>query len=145
MSEEELKNVIREVHKAIAAQDMEKMLSFYSDDATIVNPEGTFKGKAEIRRYWTWLYQQLSEVLTIEKEIIIQGNKAVHEYMYESTSLKGIKGSVPGVSMLQFENKKIKEVRSYLDRLMIAKQGATGLIGPRLVNAIVNRMEKGLH
>ena len=145
MSEEELKNVIREVHKAAAAQDMEKMRSFYSDDATIVNPEGTFKGKAEIRRYWTWLYQQLSEVLTIEKEIIIQGNKAVHEYMYESTSLKGIKGSVPGVSMLQFENNKIKEVRSYLDRLMIAKQGATGLIGPRLVNTIVNRMEKGLH
>jgi len=54
MSEEKIVSVIRDFVEAYVKRDVEKMLSFLTEDVVWVNPEGTFKGKEEAKRFLTW-------------------------------------------------------------------------------------------
>ncbi len=48
-----IEGIMRNFVKAIEENNVEKALSFLTDDADYVTPEGTFKGKEEFRRYLT--------------------------------------------------------------------------------------------
>ena len=50
MSEEEIVRVIRDFVEAIMKRDMEKTLSFLTEDVVWDQPEGIFKGKQEVKR-----------------------------------------------------------------------------------------------
>ena len=144
MSTEEIKKTLRSIHEALNKRDVDKAVSFFAEDAIQIIPEGTFKGKNEIKRYFTWLLKQYTKLTLTETEIIVEGNKAAHVYVIEGTTTRG-KERVPCVSVLEFKNGKVQHLSSFYDRLSIAKQMARGVIQTRTVNAIVKRMDKGLH
>ena len=50
MSEEKIVNIIRDFVEVYMKRDVEQTLSFLTEDVVWVQPEGTFKGKAEVRR-----------------------------------------------------------------------------------------------
>jgi hypothetical protein len=52
--------------------------------------------------------------------------------------------SVPCVAVAEVKNGKVQRVQVYYDRLALAKQIAGGVVATRTVNALINRMEKGL-
>ncbi len=122
------------------------MLSFFADDATYIRSEGTFRGKEEIKRYYTWSYSNYSEVTLAEKNIIVEGNKAVLEWALEGTSIRGVgkKVQLQGLDIFEFRNGKVQEIHIYQDRLLVAKQLASGWLEKTIINAVLNRMEKGL-
>jgi len=74
---------------------------------------------------------------------VVKGNKAVYEYIWEAT-IEGTRIRSPGVCLYQFSDVKCVYHRSIIDRLSGAVQGATGFIGKRAVNAVVNQIEAGL-
>ena len=76
--------------------------------------------------------------------IIIQGDKAVYQAIYEST-YEDIKIKVGNVCTYEFSGDRIKNHWIISDRLSMAKQAAKGPIAKMAVNTIVSRMEKGLH
>jgi ketosteroid isomerase-like protein len=57
MSEEKMEGLIRGFVEAFAKGDVEKTLSFLAEDAVWVAPEGTFRGKEEVRRLVSWSAQ----------------------------------------------------------------------------------------
>ena len=79
MTEQQIKSIMRDYVKALAARDVEKALSFFAEDATLVTPDGTFKGKGELKRYLTWENQVTPELKVTETgiKIIVQGNTGV--------------------------------------------------------------------
>lgn len=144
--DETRRGVMRSIHRALINKDVDKAVSFYRDDATLIANEGTFKGVQEIRRYYTWLLQQWSELKFIETMLLVDGNKAAYEYVVEGTGREGREVSkFSGVDMYEFRNGKVQQVRAYFDRLLITKQLARGWLAKRLVSSIVDRMERGLH
>lgn len=146
MSKEKIESLIRDRAEAVVKKDVEKALSFFAEDATLVTPEGTFKGKEEIKRYYAWVFQSEPELTATDTGIgiMVQGNKAVHEHIYESTT-EGMKWQTPGTCVYEFSDEKIQHLRVLYDRLSIAKQVARGWLAKRVVNSIVKRAEKGLH
>jgi len=72
LSEKEIKDVIRSLNQAIERKDVEKILSLYAEEATLVAPDGTFEGKEEIRRFWLWQAQSALEAISTETEMIVQ-------------------------------------------------------------------------
>ena len=144
MSTEEIKKTIRNVHEALNKGDVDKAVSFFAEDAVQVGPEGTFKGKNEIKRYFTWLLKYYTKIKFTETELIVEGNKAAHVYVIDAILAKS-RGSLSGVAMYEFKNGKVQHVSGFLDRLSIAKQMVRGVIQTRTVNAIIKQMEKGLH
>ena len=141
-----IKSIIRNILEAYNKKDLTSMLSFFADDATYIRSEGTFRGKEEIKRYYTWSYSNYSEVTLTEKGIIVEGDRAVLEWVLEGTSVRGggKKAQLQGLDLFEFKNGKVQEVHIYQDRLLIAKQLASGWFEKTIINAVVNRMEKGL-
>ncbi len=141
-----IKNIIRNMLEAYNKKDLTSMLSFFADDATYIRSEGTFRGKEEIKRYYTWNYSNYSEVSLMEKGIVVEGDRAVLEWAFEGTFVRGggKKVKLQGLDLFEFKNGKVQEVHIYQDRLLAAKQLASGWFEKTIINAVVNRMEKGL-
>jgi ketosteroid isomerase-like protein len=144
MSEQDPGKVLRSIHEALNKRDVDKAVSFFADDVVSVSPEGTFKGKAEIRRYFEWLLHQNSEFKLTETGLYVEGNVVTHEYVAEATTKDG-KGSLPCIAIAEIKNGKVQRIRNYYDRVTLAKQMAKGVIATRAVNSIISQMEKGLH
>jgi len=144
MSEQKMSSIVHGIHEAIVGKDIQKLLSFFTENATVISSEGTFKGKKEIERYFSWLIDPFEEAASITVNLIIHGKKAAHEYVVEGTSADGTRVSMPAVALYDFKDDKAHEIRIYLDRLIQAKQMAKGWFPKRIVNTIVSQMEKGL-
>lgn len=152
MSQKEIESILRDFHEAFVKRDVEKMLSFFAEDAVLVTPAGTFKGKHEVKRYWTW-ETGVSPTETARFSgigIMVKENRAVSEGVSEG-DFEGKKFEAPGITVYEFSDGKIQHMRMYYDKLSIVKQvamqytGITGSFMKRLVNYIVGQAEKGLY
>ena len=152
MSEKKIESIVNAFGEAFVERDVEKMLSFFTEDALWVSPVGTFKGKEELRRVLTW-DTQIAPTVTAKLSgigIMVKGNKAVAENFSEGW-YEGKKYEVLGINVFEFSDDKIQHIRLFYDKLSIVKQvamqykGVTGWFAKRLVNYIVGRGEEGLH
>jgi len=143
MADEKIPGIMRNFVKTFG--DVEKMLSYFTEDGGWVNPNGAFKGKEELRRYLTVFCGSMKDVTVTEcgNGIIVQGNKAFFEHVVGGT-IEGRRAEALAMCAYEFSGDKIKEVRTTYDRLLLAQQAATGL-GKWMVNMIVKQAEKGLH
>jgi hypothetical protein len=55
-----------------------------------------------------------------------------------------MKYETPGVCIYEIDNGKIKQHTVLYDRLSVAKQAVKGAVSKRVVNSVLNKMEKGL-
>jgi uncharacterized protein (TIGR02246 family) len=143
----ELHNIIQKILEAFNKKDLTRMLSFFADDATVIRPEGIFRGKEEIRRYYTWNYANYSEIILTEKDFVAEGNKAVLEWITEGTSARGgnKKQRTQALALFEFRNGKVQQIHDYYDKLLIAQQLSNGWLEKTIINAVVKRMNKGLY
>lgn len=146
MSEEKIESVIRSFIEAFEKKDVEKALTFFTEEAVWLAPEGTFKGKEELKRYMTWMNQYAPDLKMRDTGIgiMVKGNKAVYEYIVES-SVEGTKYETPGICVYEFSDEKIQYHRAVYDRLSIGRQAAKGWLAKRMVRSFIERAEKGLH
>jgi hypothetical protein len=145
MTDEQMKNAINGTLQSLAAGDIDKSLLYFAVDVVYIDPFGTFKGIADLKRYFTAVSKTFKESKITDTGIgiMIQGNIGISEHVISAT-MRGMKGQVADVNIFEFKNDKIQTVRGYLDRLDIAKQAAKGPIEKMMVNMLVNSMEKGL-
>jgi ketosteroid isomerase-like protein len=145
MAAKKKESSIREFISALEKRDVEKALTFFTDDAVWRNNEGTFKGKEKIKAYTEWMLNNMQDLTFTEEGIglVIEGDKAVFQHIfegiYEGDSIKAY-----GVCTYQFEGDKCKTHCTITDRLAMAQQAKSGPIGRKAVSSIVSRMEKGL-
>lgn len=146
MAEKEIENIIRNLIDSLEKKDIDKTLSFFTDDATWFTAQGTFKGREEIRRYVTWMVNTLKDLkFTFDGVgILIQGDKAVAQSTFDAL-YNGIKIKVGNVCTYEFSEDRIKNHWTIIDRLSLAQQAAKGPIERMAVKNIVARSEKGLH
>jgi ketosteroid isomerase-like protein len=152
MSQKRIEGIVNDFGEAFVKRDVEKMLSFFAEDAVWVSSVGTFKGKEELRRVLTWDTQISPTVKSRHSGIgiMVKENKAVVEDISEG-EYEGKKYEVPAITVFEFSDDKIQHIRLFYDKLSIIKQvtmqytGVTGWFAKKLVNSIVKRAEKGLH
>ena len=142
-----LEVLVRGVLDAFNRKDLEGLLSFFADDAVMVRPEGTFHGKDEIRRFYVWNFAGYLQNTLIEKDLVIEGNKVVLEFVSEATivrSGKELKQHLPGMVMFEFKDGRVQHAHDYYNKLSGAQQLANGWFEKTIVNGVVKRMDKGL-
>jgi len=146
MAKEEIISIIRNFKDAYNKKDLEESLSFFTEDADWVNPNGVFKGKEELKKYFKWAFEVSPDQKVIESgvKIIAEEDRAVYEHILEG-SYEGMKYNILCLCIYEFKEGKIQHVRTVYDRLLEAKQLAKGPIAKTAINSIINRMEKGLH
>jgi ketosteroid isomerase-like protein len=146
MSAEQVKTIMRKFRGALESRDVEKIMSFFTDDAEWHAPEGAFKGKEQIRSYVLWSKQTTPDLKITEVgvKIVTEGDVGVYEHMLSGT-IDGMKWDVLGLCVYEFVGNKVKSIRSVYDRLSMAKQASKGPVAKTAVSGILKRMEKGLH
>jgi uncharacterized protein (TIGR02246 family) len=137
--------IVREFVAALHERDLDRVLSMYAEDADLVAPDGTYKGKEEIKRYWTWVFETNSALTFTDSGIgiMVQGNKAVYEHLVSGTT-KGIKWQRPTLGVYEFNEGRVQHHRMVYDRLVPVKQAARGRLARTIVNSIAKRVGKGL-
>lgn len=145
MSDEKIAGIMRDLIQAVEKKDLEKALSLFADDAVWVLGEGSFKGKGELKRYLSWLFDLCQNVKVTESgnKIIVQGDRAFYEHIWSAT-IQGVRVEWLAMCAYEFSGEKIQQVRTVEDRLSIAKQAAKGWLPKWIVNSVVKRAEKGL-
>jgi len=143
MTNEEIGNIMRDFVETMTKGDVEKTLSFFTEDAVWVEPNGTFKGKDELRSYLSAQAKSMEDRTITEagNGIIVERNKAFFEHVLGAT-VQGRRAEFLAMCAYEFSNGKIKEVRSTYDRLLIAQQAVKGWLPKMLVNFIVKQSEK---
>jgi len=145
MSDEKIAGIMRDCVQAIVKGDVEKVLSLFAEDGVWTTPDGTFKGRDELRRYLTWFIRSVRDMTVKESgiRVMVQGNTGVYEHVLGGT-MQGARYEGLAICVYEFKNEKIQEVRTVYDRLLLAKQVAKGWLAKWLVNMIVKQAEKGL-
>jgi len=147
MSEEKLASVLRDFIEAYVKGDVEKMLPFLAEDVVWIQPEGSFKGKEEGKRF---LARDAAKRTNLRSRdagigIMVKGNKALYEHIHEGSTPDGRRWrEIPAISVFEFSGGKIQQRRAYYDRLSMTEQMAKGWFERMIVSLIVNRWEKGL-
>ena len=143
MAKEDIAKTMRDFVQTMAKGDVEKTLSFFTEDGVFVTPNGTFKGKDEARRALSAEAESMQDMTVTEtgNGIIVEGNKAFFEHIIAGT-VQGRRAEVLAMCAYEFSDGKIKEVRSAFDRLSQAQQAAKGWLPKMIVNLIVKRAEK---
>lgn len=154
MSEQKIISVMNDFVEAIMKQDVEKALSFLTEDIVWVQPEGTFKGKEEVRLLLVWMpksfwYGQL-KIREDGIGILVRGKKAVYEQVIKGVSAHGRAYEAPAVSVFEFDDEKIQHYRFVCDRMTLGKQGCGklgygGWLDRTFIRGILNTWEGGLH
>ena len=146
MSKMNIETLIRNFLDAYMKLDVDGTLSFFAENAVWQTPEGVFKGKEEMKRLLTWAFKLMRQIKFRDAGIglVVKDNKAVYEYMIEAVTSEGMKYETPGVCTYEISDGKIKQHRVLYDRLSIAKQAAKGAVSKRVINSVLNAMEKGL-
>ena len=136
---------ILELVRAYETGDLDKMLSLLTDDITIINPFGTFEGKAEAERFLSWNLKNV-KIEKISEEgigILVEGDKAFYDHKVvckiDDTIVEFLV-----MSSYEFSNGKFRLWRQVYDRLAIAEQTASGFLPQKAVGAIVQAARKGL-
>lgn len=145
MTDQQIKDAIRGFLKAWTAADTKQGLSLFTEDSVWINPQGTFKGKAQIEKYMTWITSTNKDFKIAENGIgvIVQGDSAVIEHEVSGT-LNGMKWVVPATCAWEFKNGKVANVRTFYDVLSQAQQAAKGMIPRWMVSKVINVSQKGL-
>ena len=146
MAKEEIISIMRNFKDASNKKDLEELLSFFTEDADLVGPDGVFKGKEEIKNYFKWVFETIPDYKIIESgvKIIAEEDRAVYEHILEG-SYEGMKYQILALCIYEFKGDKFQHVRTTYDRLSLAKQVVKGQIAKTAVNSIIKQMEKGLH
>ena len=144
--EKKLESIIRDFEEAYTKRDVEKMMTFFTEEAVWVAPEGVFSGKNEVRRYLTWYSPEDFQIKLIDAGIgvAVKENKAVIQCTLEATSPAGVKCETPVISVYEFSGEKIQRKTVVFDRLSIAKQAARGVVDNWVIGVVLGRLEKGL-
>src|SRR5680860_1460097 len=117
MSKEELISMMRNFRDALNKKDLEKSLSFFTEDADWVNPNGEFKGKEGLKKYLKWGFEVSPDQKVVESgvKIIAEEDKAVYEHILEG-SFEGMKYQIPALCIYEFKGDKIKHLKTTCQR-----------------------------
>jgi ketosteroid isomerase-like protein len=154
LSEEDIVKVIRGFVESIVKGDVEKALSFLTEDVIWVQPEGTFKGKEEVKRLLSWLpnsfwYSQL-KVRDDGAGMLVKGNRAMYEHVIYGVSAHSRTYEAPAISIFEFSGERIQRYMTLWDRMTLGKQGCGkqgygGWLDRKILGGILNTWEQGLH
>jgi len=102
---------IRSFWESLVKNELEKALSYFTEDAIVIWGSYKFNGKAEIGKKWMeefLLYFDISSI--IERKLIFEGKSATHEIIVNLRMTYGSRGELPLLARYKFKDKKIKQL-----------------------------------
>lgn len=116
MQRAEIQNLIEQAKAAWVARDADALVQLFTPNGEIVVPGQRWQGHDRIYAEVTKFAQQHSDVKIEIRQIIIEGDRAAVEWIYEDTeTATGIHNRVEDAIIVDFEFGRISRWREYFD------------------------------
>ena len=135
-----VQDIMHDFVESLGKGDIQRSLSHLTEDIEWVTPMGAFRGKDEVRRYLSSEALRGMKVIETGNGIIAEGNKAFYEHFFENT-FNGKTVKTLSMCAYEFEDGKIRRLRTVFDRVDIAHQAASAVEKP-IVNQIIRQTER---
>lgn len=145
MSEEQIVSTLRRFNEALSERDMERVLTFFKEDAIWNTPDGIFKGLHELKGYLTRTVKETTD-LEIEDAgigMVMLGDKVVYEQLQKGIT-KGLHWEAPVISVYELRDGKIQCIRTVYDRLSAGRPPSKGWFSAVLENVVAGQVRGGL-
>ena len=146
MVDEKRLSVAESFLRSLRAKHAEQVLSNFPEDGTWIAPEGTFTGKARIKKYLDWQFAQGDDFKITESGngVVVETGRAFIEYTV-SYKKAGERIEYVVLCAMELKGDKVARVRTVHDRLSLSRQAAAGRLSKWAVDRILKEAERGLH
>lgn len=141
---EKIKEVAKELDDSMERKDVEKVLTFFSDQCSIDMLDMTLTGKEGVRRWLEWLFSTIDEINFEPVTIMVDGNIFFEEFILKGTLKNGVKVESKQSEVLEYRDYKVENLRLYFDRLDFAEVIGDGPIKRKLIKMVRNTSLKKL-
>lgn len=111
MSREEIRDSISGFCNALMRRDVEKVLAFFAEDATLVWGPFTFEARQGIKIWATGLGEIFPKLKLRTMSLRIWENRAIHAFIIEIILPKGNLGQLPCMSEYEIRQGIIRNVK----------------------------------
>ncbi|MBP1622342.1 MAG: hypothetical protein H6Q07_362 [Acidobacteria bacterium] len=127
----DLEKQTKEIYAAMNAHDLEKFLSYHSDDVVVTMADGTqLRGKDEVRHYFTLVLAAFSDVRADLTSCFSSGNRQCEEYVISGKHTGEYMGVHGTGKSFSYRTAAVREVRdgktckvsSYSDSMTLLRQ-----------------------
>ena len=133
-----------ELDKDLEKQDVDKLISYFSEDCEIEILGLKLKGIIDLKKWLNWFFNLFDTIIFEPIVIMVEKNIFFEEFIIHVTYNQDKKLSVKIAEVLEYKNYKIKSLRLYLDRLDFADILTSGFLSKKIVKLIKKRSFKGL-
>jgi ketosteroid isomerase-like protein len=109
--------VVRSLHRAVAAHDVEGIVAHFAPDYALedpVRPDRSFRGAGQVRRNWAHLLAAMADLRVEEHRVIAEGSMVWAEIAISGHLADGSERALRGVMIFRIEESLIAEGTFYL-------------------------------
>lgn len=139
-----IKEVAMELDNAIEKNDIELILSYFSNDCQIELLGIKLIGKEGVKKWLKWLYENIYEIKFEPITIIVNDDTFFEEFIVNAKLHNGKEIKSKQAEVLKYENYKIKSIRLYFNPLDFVKEIVKGPIDKLIINHLMIKSLKGL-
>ena len=145
MNANRIRALAKSLDDAIENEDIEKVLSFFTEDCETELLGLRLKGRQGLKRALDWMYKHVTSITLSPITIIIDGSVFFEEFLVRAKTHKGELLEVKQAEVLIYnEDYLVTSLRLYFDRLLLADTVATNIIDRDLLNQVIKNSLRGL-
>lgn len=145
LSPDKIREVAKKLDDALERRDIEFVVACFSEDCEIELLGVRLRGRGGVRKWLTWMYQDVPAIEFEPVTIMVDNNVFFEEFIVHSTLQHGKTVQSKQAEVLLYDsNYKVKNLRLYFDRLDFADAVAHDFVSKGIVRKIINLSLKGL-
>ena len=145
LSSEKIRELAKELDDVIEKQDMEGIISYFSDDCEIELVGIKLSEKEGLRKAIAWIHKYLKDINLIPVTIMVDGNTFFEEFIVRAKTKEGKEVEVKQSEVLICDDEyRVKSLRLYFDRLELSAAYASNPIEKAMISQLIKSSLKGL-
>jgi ketosteroid isomerase-like protein len=145
MDASQIKALAKALDDAIENEDVEKVLSFFTEDCETELLGLRLEGRQGLKRALDWMYMHVTNITLTSITILIDDSVFFEEFLIKAKTHKGKRLEVKQAEVLIYnEDYLVTSLRLYFDRLLLADTMATNFVDRILLNKVIKSSLKGL-
>ena len=145
MDGQRIRQEAKALDDAIEKGNITDILPFFSNNCKIELFGIELQGKNGVHRALKWMNNHLFNIKLTPIVIMVENGTFFEEFIVDAKVANGNKIQMKQAEVLEYDKDyKVKSLRLYFDRLLLAKESATNIVEKFLVNTLIKNSIKGL-
>jgi hypothetical protein len=145
MDEKHIRTKAKALDDAIEKGVIEDILPFFAPGCQLELFGVQLQGHQGLQKALKWMSKYLTDIKLTPIVIMIDGHIFFEEFTVDANTPNGKQVQIKQAEVLEYDSEyKVKSLRLYFDRLLLAKESVTNVFDKWLINRIIRSSISGL-